>query len=79
MKSNLLENHQRNKESQEERLKERSKSNFQTRNKTKLCDSKTKTQEHKIRTQNICKINVKTYVYFVNICKHDKAMVQDLV
>jgi len=72
LKSNLLESHQKHKESQEERLKERSKSNFQTRNKTKLCDLKTK-------TQNICKINVKTDVYFVNIWKHDKAMVKDHV
>ncbi len=29
---------------QEQMLKRRSKSNFQTRNKTRLCDSKTKTQ-----------------------------------
>jgi hypothetical protein len=38
------------KESQEQRLKERSKFKFQIRNKTKLCDSKIKTQELKIRT-----------------------------
>jgi len=35
---------------QEQRLKEGSKFNFQTRNKTRLHDSKTKTQELKIRT-----------------------------
>jgi hypothetical protein len=35
---------------QEQRLKERSKSNFQIRNNIKLCDSKTRTQERKTRT-----------------------------
>jgi hypothetical protein len=35
---------------QEQRLKERSKSNFQTNNKTKLCDFNIKTQELKTRT-----------------------------
>ncbi len=29
------------------------KSNFQTRNKTRLCDSKTKTKELKMRIQNV--------------------------
>ncbi len=44
---------QGHRDSQEEKLKERSKSNFQTRKKTKLCDSKIKTQELKTRTQNV--------------------------
>ncbi len=38
---------------QEQRLNERSKSNFQTRNKIRLSDSKTKTQELRIRTQDV--------------------------
>jgi len=38
------------KESQEQRLKKRSKFNCQIKNKTKLCDSKIKTQELKIKT-----------------------------
>ncbi len=47
-------------EPQEQRLKERSKSYFQTRNKIKLHDSKTKTQELKTKEENeVCKINVK--------------------
>jgi hypothetical protein len=33
--------------------KERSKSNFQTRNKTILCDSKTRTQELRTRIQDV--------------------------
>jgi hypothetical protein len=41
---------QGHKKPQEQRLKERSKSNFQTRNKTRLCDSKKKTHELKIKT-----------------------------
>ncbi len=36
---------QGHKEPQEQRLKRKFKSNFQTRNKTKLCDSKTRTQD----------------------------------
>ncbi len=47
------------KKTQKQRLKERSKSNFQIRNKTRLCDSKMKTQELKTKTQ-MCKTNVKT-------------------
>ncbi len=39
------------KNTHEQRLNERSKSNFQTRNQTKLCDSKIKTQELQIRTR----------------------------
>ncbi len=38
---------------QDQRLKEGSKSNFQTRNKTRLCDSKIKTQELRTRTRNV--------------------------
>jgi len=38
---------------QEQRLKERFKFNFQTMNKTRLCDSKTKTQELRTITQNM--------------------------
>jgi hypothetical protein len=34
-------------------LKERSKSKFQTRNTTRLCDSKIRTQELKIRTRDV--------------------------
>jgi hypothetical protein len=41
---------QRHEYPQEQRLKERFKSNFQTRNKTRLCDSKTRTQELRTRT-----------------------------
>jgi hypothetical protein len=37
--------------------------NFQTRNKTRLHDSK---QEHKM-----CKTNVKTDFYYTNTCKHE--------
>ncbi len=37
-------------DAQEQRFKERFKSNFQTRNKTRLCDSKIKTQKLKTRT-----------------------------
>jgi hypothetical protein len=35
---------------QEQRFKERSKSNFQIRNKIRLCDSKIRTHERKTRT-----------------------------
>jgi len=38
---------------QEQRLKERSKFNFQTRNNTWLCDSKIKTQELSSRTRSV--------------------------
>jgi hypothetical protein len=40
----------KHKKSQEQRLKRRFKSNFQTRNKTILCDSKTKTQDLRVKT-----------------------------
>jgi hypothetical protein len=43
-------NYQRQKEPQEQRLKERSKPNFQIKNKIRLCDSKIKTQELRTRT-----------------------------
>jgi hypothetical protein len=46
------------------------KSNFQIRNKTRLCYSKQKqnsyTQEHEM-----CKTNMKMNLYCVNICKHE--------
>jgi hypothetical protein len=45
------------------KAKKRFKSSFQTRNKTTLCDSKTK-------PQNVM-INVKTNLYYVNVCKHE--------
>jgi hypothetical protein len=38
---------------QEQMLKEKFKSNFQTRNKIRLCDSKTKIQELRIRIENV--------------------------
>jgi hypothetical protein len=46
------------------------KSNFQTRNKTRLCDKK---QEHKNYEQKheTCKIKVKTNFCYTNICKHE--------
>ncbi len=53
-------------EPQEQRLKKRSKSYFQTRNKIELHDSKIRTQEHEV-----CKINVKVNIYCANICKHE--------
>jgi hypothetical protein len=37
----------------QKRLKERSKANFQIKNKTRLCDSKIKTQEHRIKNKNM--------------------------
>jgi hypothetical protein len=46
-------NYQRHKKSQEQRLKERFKSNFQTRNKLKLCDSKIRIQEQRIISQDV--------------------------
>jgi len=41
------------KKPQEKRLKRRFKFNFQTRNKTRLCDSKKKTQNIKTRIQDV--------------------------
>jgi len=43
---------QRHEDTQEQRLKERSKFNFQTRNKTKLCDLKTRTQNVQDKREN---------------------------
>jgi len=37
---------------QEQRLKERSKFNFQTKNNTRLCDSKTRTQDVQSKCEN---------------------------
>jgi hypothetical protein len=45
--------YQGHKDPQEQRLKERFRYNFQIRNKTRLCDSKTKIQELKTRTQDV--------------------------
>jgi hypothetical protein len=58
------------KKSQEQRLKGRFKFNFQTRNKTRLCDLKIKPQELRTRTQYVQK-NVKMDLYYANICKHE--------
>jgi len=44
---------QGHKNSQGQKLKEKSKSNFQTRNKIKLCNSETKTQEENTRTRDV--------------------------
>jgi hypothetical protein len=51
---------------QEQRLKERCKSNFQTKNKTRLCNSKIRTQELKIRTQDV-QDKLETNLYYTNI------------
>ncbi len=48
-------NCQRHEEPQGQSLKERSKFNFQTRNETRLCDSKTKTQELRIKSTRCAK------------------------
>jgi hypothetical protein len=45
-------------------------SNFQTRNKTRICDSKIKTQDLRIRKQDVHE-NVKMNLYYANICKHE--------
>ncbi len=45
--------YQGHEETRKQRLKERYKSNFQTRNKTRLCDSKIRTQKHKTRTRDV--------------------------
>jgi len=45
--------YQRHEKIWEQRLKERFKSNFQTRNKTRLYDSKKRTQKIKIIAQNV--------------------------
>jgi hypothetical protein len=41
--------------------------NFQIRNKIRLCDSKTITQELRIRTRDVKNMDL----YYVNICKHE--------
>jgi hypothetical protein len=46
---------QGHKKPREQMPKERSKFNFQTRNKTRLCDSKIRTQELKTKTQDVKK------------------------
>jgi hypothetical protein len=46
-------NYQEHKDPQEQRLKERSKSCFQIKNKTRLCDQKTKIQKLKTRTRDV--------------------------
>jgi hypothetical protein len=50
---------QKHKGSQEQKLKERFKSNFQIRNKTRLYDSKIRTQEHEM-----CKTTMKMNFYY---------------
>jgi hypothetical protein len=44
---------QGHRDAQDRRLKERCKFNFQTRNKTKLCDSKIRTHEKKTKTRDV--------------------------
>jgi hypothetical protein len=61
---------QGHKKPREQRLKERSKFNFQTRNKTRLCDSKTKTQELWKKTQDV-QNKLETNLYYANIWKHE--------
>jgi hypothetical protein len=51
-------------------FKKRSKSNFQTRNKTRLCDSKTKPQD--VTT------NVKMDIYYTNVCCCNPSLGQGL-
>jgi len=45
-------------------------SNFQTRNKTRICDSKIRTQDLRIRIQDVHE-NAKTNFYYANVCKHE--------
>jgi hypothetical protein len=56
-------NYQKHKKPQKHKLKKSFKSNFKTRNKTRLCDSKTKTQDVHNKHGN-------KYLH-VNICKHE--------
>jgi CYTH domain-containing protein len=58
------------KKPQEQKLKERSKSYFQIRNKIRLRDSKTRTHKLRIRTQDV-QNNMKIKFYYANICKHE--------
>jgi len=46
----ICSNYQKHKKTQEQKLKERFKSDFQIRNKTRLCDSKTRTKKQKIKS-----------------------------
>jgi hypothetical protein len=46
-------NYQGHKKTLEQRLKESTKFNFQTMNKTKLCDLKKRTQKLKTKTQHV--------------------------
>jgi hypothetical protein len=60
----------RHEESQKQRLKERSIFNFQKRNKTKLYDSKIKTQKLRTRTQdmqNKCEKNIFIMLTYANM------------
>ncbi len=54
------------KKSQEQKLKERYKSNFQTRNEIKSCDSKKKHKNYK-QEHEMCKRNVKMDIYYANM------------
>ncbi len=51
--TSLLSSYHGHEESQERRIKERFKFHFETTNKTKLYDSKTKTKKLKIETQDV--------------------------
>jgi len=45
--------------------------NFQTKNKTRLSDSRTKTLYIERERDEMCKTNMKTDIYYVNLCKHE--------
>jgi hypothetical protein len=51
-------------------LKKSFKFNFQTRNKTRFVIQKQKHYNCEQKNE-MCKINVKTNIYYVNICKHE--------
>ncbi len=70
-KTFLVKRCQGHEEPREQRLKERFKSNFQTRNKTKLHDSKIITYKLKTITQDV-QDNMKMDFYCANICKHEQ-------
>jgi hypothetical protein len=53
MLDKVCSNYQGHEELEEQKLKKRSKSNLQTRNKTRLCNSKTKTQGLITRTCDV--------------------------
>jgi hypothetical protein len=63
----VVHNCQGHEDPQEQRLKQRSKSNFQTRNKTRLCNLKIRTQEHKTRTRDMQKKRENRSL----LCKHE--------